>query len=46
MNRRDFFKKNLITVASLGMGLVPLDGRAQNARIDPESIPDATLIPE
>src|ERR1700735_4279285 len=28
------------------MGLVPLDGRAQDARIDPESIDDVTLIPE
>ncbi len=46
MNRRDFFKKNLIAGASLGMGLVPLDGRAQNTRIDSESIPDATLMPE
>jgi hypothetical protein len=46
MNRRDFFKKNLIAGASLGMGLLPSGGRAQDGHADPESIDDATLVPE
>lgn len=46
MNRREFFKKNLVAGASLGMGLVPLAGRAQNVQPEAASPGEATLVPE
>jgi hypothetical protein len=46
MNRREFFKKNLVAGASLGMGFLPLASRAEDAGPDAAPKEDATLVPE
>jgi len=46
MNRREFFKKNLIGGATFGMGLLPLADRAEDAQSGAVPMDEATLVPE
>jgi neutral ceramidase len=46
MNRREFFKKNLVAGATLGMGLFPLPDRAEDTQPGAALRDDATFVPE